>query len=92
MTKPHNIQRRVEFVRGLVGALQGESQGAAMERELPKLNREGYRVVFMVRDEWNVFKKLLLTYIFAFITLGLYYRSENWLIIGELMRDTDGTD
>ena len=87
VAKPHNIQRRVEFVRGLVGALQGESQGAAMERELPKLNQEGYRVVFMVKDEWNVFKKVLFTYIFALITFGLYYRSENWLIIGELMEN-----
>ena len=88
-TTQHNIQRRVEFVRGLVGALQGESQGAALERALPALNQEGYRVVFMVKDEWNVFKKLLFTYtyIFAFITLGLYYRSENWLIIGERMED-----
>lgn len=80
---PVNKQYRVEFVRGLVGALQGESQGQALERALPALNADGYKVAFMIRDEWNIFKKVLFTYIFALFTLGLYYRAENWLIIGE---------
>jgi hypothetical protein len=83
--KPVNIQQRVEFTRGLIGALEGESQGRALERVLPELNSRGYRVVFMVKDEWNFLKKFLFTWVFAIITLGLYYRAENWLIIAELI-------
>ena len=81
--KPINIQHRVTVRGGLIPALQGESQGKAFERALPVLNDQGYRVVFMVKDQWNPFKWFVLTLLLATVTLGLYYKTPNWLIIGE---------
>ena len=81
--KPINIQHRVTVRGGLIPALMGESQGAAFERALPDLNDQGYRVVFMVKDQWNLFKWFFLTLLLGAVTLGLYYKTPNWLIIGE---------
>ena len=39
---------------------QGESQGRALERVLPILNRDGYRVAFIVPDKFSFFKKVLI--------------------------------
>jgi len=80
--KPVNIQHRVEITGGLIAAFQGESQGKALERALPELNEQGYRVVFMVKDEWNIFRKLLFLLILV-CTVGLWTKVPNWLIIGE---------
>jgi len=67
---------------GLIAAFQGESQGKALERALPELNAQGYRVAFMVKDEWNVFRRLLFLLILV-CTLFLWTKTPNWLIIGE---------
>ena len=70
-TRPLNVTRRVEMTGGLLGALSGESQGKALERVLPELNAEGYRVVFVLKDQWNVFKKLFFLLVLI-VTLGIY--------------------
>ena len=80
--KPVNVQYRVEVNGGLIAAFQGESQGKALERALPELNADGYRVVFMIQDQWNMFKRLLFLLVLV-CTLGLYTKVPNWLIIGE---------
>ena len=85
-TRPLNVTRRVEMTGGLLGALSGESQGKALERVLPELNAEGYRVVFVLKDQWNVFKKLFFSLVLI-VTLGIYGKVENMLIVGERVED-----
>ncbi len=77
-----NVTRRVGYRSGLLGALQGESQGKALDREVEMLNRDGYRVVFVVEDRWNLFLRLLWI-IITIVTLGFISKSPNLLIIGE---------
>lgn len=85
-TRPLNVTRRVEMTGGLLGALSGESQGKALERVLPELNAEGYRVVFVLKDQWNIFKKLFFLLVLI-VTLGIYGKVENILIVGERVED-----
>ena len=78
----HNIQLRVSSRGGWIPMLQGESQGRALERVLPDLNRQGYRVAFVVDDKFNIGKRIL-NILIATITLGFYYQTQGLLIIGE---------
>ena len=55
----HNIQVRVSSRGGWISMLQGESQGRALERMLPDLNRQGYRVAFVVDDKFSIGKRIL---------------------------------
>ena len=55
-----------------------------MERELPALNRRGYRVAFVIEDKTSLLWKLLNAMI-ASCTLGFYWRTTGVLIIGERM-------
>lgn len=73
---------RVHFKAGWVGIFSGESQGKAVERILPVINGEGYRVVFVVPDKFSFGKKIAVLLI-AVLTLGFVVISENLLIIGE---------
>ena len=81
-----NVQLRVESRAGLIAALQGESQGKALERALPKLNSQGYRVVFMVKDRWSFFRVVLFALV-AICTLGLWTKVPDWVIVGERVSD-----
>ena len=80
--RPLNVQRRVDRIGGWVGTLRGESQGAALERVLPGLNADGYRVAFVIPDKFS-FGKTLLTILVAVCTLGIYWRGQGVLVIGE---------
>lgn len=80
--RPLNVQRRVDHIGGWVGTFRGESQGAALERVLPGLNADGYRVAFVIPDKFS-FGKTLLTILVAVCTLGIYWRGQGVLVIGE---------
>ena len=84
--KPVNIQHRVTSKAGWIAWFSGESQGRALERALPELNQQGYKVAFIIPDKWNPFKFLLNSLLF-FVTLGFYAQSQNLLIIGERIDD-----
>ena len=80
--RPLNIQRRVSGRGGWIGLFTGESQGRALERVLPELNAEGYRIVFIIPDSWS-FAKHLLNTIITVATLGIYSQTQGVVIIGE---------
>ena len=80
--RPLNIQWRVVSRGGWIAIFQGESLGRALERTLPQLEQEGYRVQFVVPDSFSLGKKLL-NLLLAMVTLGFYYQVEGLLIIGE---------
>ena len=80
--RPLNIQWRVVSRGGWLAIFQGESLGRALERTLPQLEQEGYRVQFVVPDSFSLGKKLL-NLLLAMVTLGFYYQVEGLLIIGE---------
>ena len=80
--RPYNVQRRVAGRGGWIAMLSGESRGQALERALPELNAEGYRVAFIVEDKpslgWTLLNALI-----AVCTLGFFWRTSGLLIIGE---------
>lgn len=82
MTEPINVQRRAQARGGWLGLIRGESQGAAVERALPGLNADGYRVAFLIPDEFSIAKKIWAGLI-AICTLGFYWPTASVLIIGE---------
>ena len=60
----------------------GESLGRSLERVLPELNDDGYRVSFVLPDQPSI-GWILLNILIAFCTLGFYWRRAGVLIIGE---------
>lgn len=80
--RSYNITWRVEYHSGIIGALSGESQGRALERAISDLNSNGYRVVFVTQDQWNVFRRIAVL-LLTMVSLGFWSRSPNLLIIGE---------
>jgi hypothetical protein len=79
-----NTTRRVSFRGGWIGLFSGESQGKALERELTRLNADGYKVAFVVDDRWSIFARAFWLLVFIF-TLGIVGKSPNLLIVGERM-------
>ncbi|MGE0228825.1 MAG: hypothetical protein AB7U23_09985 [Dehalococcoidia bacterium] len=77
-----NTTRRVSFRGGWIGLFSGESQGKAIERELVRLNGDGYRLVFVIEDKWSFFAKFFAFLLFC-ITLGFVGKKPNVLLIGE---------
>ena len=80
--RPLNVQTRVASRGGWLAIFQGESQGRALERVLPELEQDGYRVAFIIPDSFSLGKKLL-NLLLAVVTLGFFYQVEGLLIIGE---------
>ena len=89
--RPLNVQMRVASRGGWLVIFQGESQGRALERVLPELEHDGYRVAFIVPDSFSLGKKLL-NLLLAIVTLGFYYQVEGLLIIGERVDRERGSD
>jgi hypothetical protein len=77
-----NVVRRVAMRGGWIGLFSGESQGKALERVLPELNADGYRVAFVVPDHWSIAKRILSILVLV-VTLGFVGLTQNLLIIGE---------
>ena len=82
----YNIQRRVNIRGGWIGLFSGESMGSAIERILRRLNEDGYRVTFMVRDEWSFFRHVL-NVIVTIGTVGILSHQQGYVIIGEKIAD-----
>lgn len=80
--KPLNIVRRVSMRGGWIGLLSGESQGKALDRVIPQMNSEGYKVRFVVPDQWSLAKRFLAIVVLV-VTLGIVGLNQNLLIIGE---------
>ena len=81
-----NVQRRAQHRGGWLGILRGESQGAALDRVLPVLNGDGYRVAFVIPDKFSL-AKTLLSALLAVCTLGFYWPTPGVLVIGERVDD-----
>ena len=77
-----NVSERVEMRGGWVGLFTGESQGRALQRVLPQLNKRGYCVVEVVEDKWSLARRLL-NLIVAIATLGFVVGVPNLMIIAE---------
>ena len=67
---------------GLIGALAGESLGKAVDRSLEEAQRDGPRLVFMVRDGWSIWRWLG-AFIGFVLSLGLWGRLPGYLLITE---------
>ena len=80
--KPMNIQRRVSGRGGWIGLFTGESQGRALERILPDMNADGYRVAFIIPDKWS-FARHILNIIVLVGTAGFFAHTEGLVIVGE---------
>ncbi len=76
-----NRQYRVSR-RGGWGAAIGESMGRAVERALAEMNRDGYKPIFDIQDEWSFGRKLL-NFLIWVVTLGFYAQKEDVIIIAE---------
>ena len=85
-TREINGQRRAQARGGWIGIIRGESQGAAVERALPDLNADGYKVAFIIPDKFS-FAKMIWAGIVAVCTLGFYWPTASVLIIGERVDD-----
>ena len=81
-TKALNITRRVSLRGGLIGIFSGESQGKAIDRVLPEFNAQGYKVTFVVKDEWSFVTSFFLNVLSA-LTLFIWGARPSLLIIGE---------
>lgn len=57
-----------------------------MERALPDLNADGYKVAFIIPDKFS-FAKMIWAGIVAVCTLGFYWPTASVLIIGERVDD-----
>ena len=75
-------QMRVNFRGGWYHAWKGESQGRALERVLEQLDKEGWRISFIVNDRFSILRRLF-HYLIAAVTLLAIYHPENLIIIGE---------
>ena len=62
--------------------LIGESLARALERALVEINRDGRRVVFVLRDSWSSWR-FLGVIIGTLLTLGLWSRGRGYLVIAE---------
>ncbi len=79
----HNVQQRASLRGGWFGFLSGESMGKSVERAIIDLNRRGYRVAFMIPDQWSLVRRIL-NILLTIVTLGFVSHSPGILIIGEL--------
>ncbi len=84
----HNVQRRITIRGGLIGLLEGDSLSSATGRAIYGLNNEGYRVAFLIQDQWNLARVLLNTLV-TVVTLGVVSSQPGLLIVGERAA-TDG--
>ncbi len=86
-TQPYNKQIRVSGRGGWFAALSKESQGKALDRVLPDLNKDGFRVALIIPDRVSGSARFWY-FVIGCLTLGCYYPTEGLLIIGERVDDT----
>ncbi len=84
-------QIRVTFRGGWYHALKGESQGRALERVLAELDEGGWRISFIVKDRFNLARRLLHYMIALFTGLAIYH-PENLLVIAERFEPVEAAD
>ena len=84
--RPYNITQRASFRGGWLALLSGESQGKALDRVLPRLNDAGYKVRFVVNDDFSIFKHVF-SLLIGILTLGFWWPVPGLLIIGELTEE-----
>ena len=78
----YNVTKRVNLRGGWIGLISGESQGKALDRAISDLNRDGFKVAFIVPDRWS-FVRYLVEVLVIILTLGFVARTPNLLIVGE---------
>ncbi len=77
-----NEVRTVTYRGGWPGLFGGENQQKALERALPEINGDGFRVVAVVRDRWSIWKRIGVVLLLV-VTLGFVGRVPNVLLITE---------
>ena len=83
MVRPgHTRTYQSTYRSGLIGVLAGESAGKALARIIEQINRDGARVVFMIRDRWSIWQWLGALILFV-LTLGLVGRTPGYVVIAE---------
>lgn len=75
-------QYRVTGHRGWGMILFGKSRGGHVEDALTQMNRDGYKPVFHMQDEWTWLRALFFTLVWL-VTLGFYTQKEDVIIIAE---------
>lgn len=71
-----------DYRAGLIGALAGESLGKAVDRALAQAQKDGQRLVFMVRDGWSIWRWIA-TFLGFVLSLGLWGRTPGYLLVTE---------
>jgi hypothetical protein len=82
ITNGHNVQQRASVRGGWIGIMTGESMGSALERTTNELNARGYRVAFIVPDQWSLARRVLNVLLFT-VTAGFIAHSPGVLVVGE---------
>ncbi|MCY4375357.1 MAG: hypothetical protein OXC31_16470 [Spirochaetaceae bacterium] len=86
--QPKDRTYSADFRAGLIGLLAGENLAKATNRVLEQARRDGQRLVFMVRDQWSIWRWLLSFIGFA-ISLGLWGRLPGYLLVTETVAASD---
>lgn len=76
----YNVIRRVNRAGGLIGLFK--TQHHVVNDQVRSLNRDGYRVSFIVSDSWTMMQWLG-AMVLLVLTLFLYTKSPGLLVVGE---------
>lgn len=80
MFEQYNVIRRVNRAGGLIGLFK--TQHHVVNDQVRSLNRDGYRVSFIVSDSWTMMQWLG-AMVLLVLTLFLYTKSPGLLVVGE---------
>lgn len=80
MYAQHNIVRRVNRAGGLIGLWKTQEHNVT--DQIDYLNRNGYRVTFIVSDSWTFFQWMGALLLLV-CTLGVYTKTPGLLVVGE---------
>lgn len=80
MYAQHNTIRRVNRAGGLIGLWKTQEHN--ITDQIDYLNRNGYRVTFIVSDSWTFFQWMGALLLLV-CTLGVYTKTPGLLVVGE---------
>lgn len=80
--KPHNSVMQAKVRKGLFGLISGEDMTSVVTREITAMNNDGYRLVFIMEDEFSAYRKAG-SRILWILTLGIWRYDPGLLLIGE---------
>lgn len=80
MYAQHNTIRRVNRAGGLIGLWKTQEHNVT--DQVDYLNRNGYRVTFIVTDAWTLFQWIG-AMLLLLCTVGIYTKTPGLLVVGE---------